>query len=147
MQRIRLLSVGQIKTSWISQGCDVHVSRLEHACDFEQIVLQADTPQKEEEKMLKSLEKIRGTIVLLDERGKTMTSPAFAQWIGKKRDAGEEITFVVGGAYGIGQKVKAAHTQSIRLSDMTFPHELCQLIFLEQLYRAHEILKGSGYHH
>ncbi len=46
-----------------------------------------------------------------------------------------------------GAKVKAAYPQSIRLSDMVFTHELCQLIFLEQLYRAHEILKGSGYHH
>jgi len=147
MQRIRLLSVGQVKTPWIAEGCDMYAGRLEHACDFGRTTLQADTPQKEEERMLKSLEKIRGTVVLLDERGKTLTSKDFAVWLGKKRDTGEEITFVLGGAYGIGAKVKAERTQSIRLSDMTFPHELCQLVFLEQLYRAHEILKGSGYHH
>lgn len=147
MHRIHLLTIGQPKTPWIVDGCDLYISRLEHACDVERIVLQADTPQKEEERMLKSLEKVRGVVVLLDERGKKLTSKAFAEWVGKRRDTGEEITFVLGGAYGIGAKVKAAYPQSIALSDMTFPHELCQIVFLEQLYRAHEILKGSGYHH
>ncbi len=147
MHRIRLLAIGSIKTSWIFEGCDMYIQRLNHHCDFERIELQAGAAGKEEQSMLKSLEKTRGPVMLLDERGRQMASTEFATWIGKKRDIGEEITFVLGGAYGIGPKIKAAYGQSFALSAMTFPHELCQLIFLEQLYRAHEIGKGTGYHH
>lgn len=98
-------------------------------------------------RILKSLEKHRGEVWVLDERGKGMSSLEFSQSLGRARDAGDPLTFVLGGAYGLTDAVRDRADRLLRLSEMTFPHELCRLVFLEQFYRANEILKGGGYHH
>jgi 23S rRNA (pseudouridine1915-N3)-methyltransferase len=66
-------------------------------------------------------------------------------WCGIK--AGRSLTFVLGGAYGFSPELKKKLAQRLRLSDMTLPHELCRLMFLEQLYRGLDILKGGAYQH
>ena len=93
------------------------------------------------------LKKLSGIILLLDERGTEMTSKEFASFLIKKRENGDTLIFVLGGAYGVGEEIRAKGYQTIALSRMTLPHELCKLVFLEQLYRAHTILEGRGYHH
>ena len=147
MHRITLLSVGKVKTSWISEGCALYKERIGHSCDFTHRVLSAGKPEQEHEQILKALEKADGVVVILDETGKQMTSTMFAAWISKQRDTGIPVTFVLGGAYGLSDEIRRRATIVVSLSAMTFPHELCQLVFLEQLYRAQEIIKGSGYHH
>ncbi len=147
MHRITLLSVGKIKTPWITDGCTLYTDRLRHSCEFIERVLNAGSKQEENERILKALEKVEGVIVMLDERGKDFSSPDFASWIGKQRDIGTPITFVLGGAYGLDEQVRSKATLVFRLSSMTFPHELCKVVFLEQLFRAHAILSGTGYHH
>lgn len=147
VQHISLLSVGKVKTPWIAEGCSVFAERLGHLCKFEQKIIAAGDRTSENEKLSAALEKIHGTIIVLDETGKSMSSSAFASTIGKHRDHGESITFVIGGAYGLDASVKARASTIMALGPMTLPHELCQLLFLEQLYRAHTILAGTGYHH
>lgn len=147
MHRIRVLSVGAIKTPWILQGCTQYIDRLRHSCEFLERVIASGSPKEEEVKILAALQKTEGVIVILDERGKTKTSQDFALWISKQRDRGTPITFVIGGAYGLTDAVRARGSLVLSLSPMTLPHELCQLVFLEQLYRAHTILAGTGYHH
>ena len=102
---------------------------------------------EESERLLVSAEKAGGTLWVLDETGKQMTSRAFTDEIETLRDSGEPITFILGGSYGLTYNVRTAAKKVISLSSMTLPHELCRVVFLEQLYRASEILKGSGYHH
>lgn len=147
MQKISLLSVGKIKTSWIKEGCDVFTERLSHSCDFSERILSSGEAKDEHERIAEALEKTSGMIVLLDELGDEMTSKEFAQWIGKKRDVGEALTFVIGGAYGVDDTIRKSAKKILCISRMTLPHELCKLMFLEQLYRAHTILEGRGYHH
>ncbi len=147
MHRISLLSVGKIKTSWIKEGCELFTHRIGHSCDFSERILSSGEAKDEHERIFQALEKTSGTIVLLDELGDEMTSREFAQWIGKKQDIGEALTFVLGGAYGVDDRIKKSAKKIIALSRMTLPHELCKLMFLEQLYRAHTILEGRGYHH
>ena len=147
MQKISLVSVGKIKTSWIKDGCDVFSERLSHSCDFSERVLSSGEASDEHERIVQALVKTSGVIVLLDELGDEMTSREFAQWIGRKRDTGEAMTFVLGGAYGVNDAIRKSAKKIMRLSRMTLPHELCKLMFLEQLYRAHTILEGRGYHH
>ncbi len=147
MHKISLLSVGKVKTSWIKDGCEVFSDRLSHSCDFSERVLSSGEAKDEHERIAQALEKTSGTIVLLDELGDEMTSREFAAWIGKKRDTGESLTFVLGGAFGVDEKIRKSVKKIMRLSRMTLPHELCKLMFLEQLYRAHTILEGRGYHH
>ena len=102
---------------------------------------------EESERVLKMLEKMEGEVWLLDERGKAMTSPEFAAEMGRAKDMGRELVFVLGGAYGFTEGVRNKIAKKLRLSDMVLPHELCRVVFLEQVYRAGEIGRGSGYHH
>jgi 23S rRNA (pseudouridine1915-N3)-methyltransferase len=97
--------------------------------------------------LLLSARKQPGALWVLDETGVALTSQKFAQEIDLLRDRGEPIIVLLGGSYGLSDAVRSAARRTISLSAMTLPHELCRIVFLEQLYRAHEILKGSGYHH
>ncbi len=147
MQKITLIAVSKIKTSWVNEAISLYANRINHSCKFEIVEIDASDKQQENEKLTTALEKRRGTIILLDELGKLHTSQTFAAFIGKERDRGNELTFVLGGAYGFSDEMKKKYAQHIALSTMTFPHELCRVIFLEQLYRAETILSGTGYHH
>ncbi|MGC8865729.1 MAG: 23S rRNA (pseudouridine(1915)-N(3))-methyltransferase RlmH [Bacteroidales bacterium] len=87
-------------------------------------------------------------LILLDERGKMMSSTEFAAWLQQKMNAGtKNLVFVVGGPYGFHENiVRQSHLQ-LSLSPMTFPHQLVRLIFAEQLYRAFTLLRNEPYHH
>ncbi|HOF21126.1 MAG TPA: 23S rRNA (pseudouridine(1915)-N(3))-methyltransferase RlmH, partial [Bacteroidales bacterium] len=98
----------------------------------------------------KILGKIYGTdyVVLLDERGREFRTVEFASWLENRlMQAERRLLFVSGGAWGFSEQVYARADMKISLSKMTFPHQLVRLIFLEQLYRALSIIKGSPYHH
>ncbi len=143
--------MGKLKTSWIAEGCGEYLGRL-RGVDVREVPASKERDplrQKDEEgeRLLAAAGKIRGEIWTLDETGKSFASRTFSEFLGKAADRGTQIAFVLGGAYGLSDAVKSAARGSIRLSDMTFPHELCRLVALEQLYRAQEIRRGSGYHH
>ena len=86
----------------------------------------------------------RAWVCLLDSRGKAYSSEAFAGWLEERRQAGREVCFVIGGAFGT-ELQGADHTLSFGPS--TLPHLLARVVLLEQLYRAHKILAGEPYHH
>lgn len=149
-----LICVGRLKASWCREGCAMYESRLRrlvhlHIQEFP--ASKAATPQRQRDeesiRILRSIEKIQGVVWVLDERGDRLTSVLFAAALRSHSDHGQKITVLLGGAYGFNDAVRKAARRIIRLSDMTFPHELCRVLFLEQLYRAAEILRGSGYHH
>lgn len=87
-------------------------------------------------------------IVLLDERGKEMTSNEFAQFIQKKASTlSRNLIFVIGGPFGFSQAVYDRADYKMALSKMTFTHEMARVLATEQIYRALSILNGSSYHH
>ena len=87
-------------------------------------------------------------IVLLDEGGKEMRSIEFADYMKRKMNTvNKRLVFVIGGPYGFSQKVYQAAHEKMSLSKMTFSHQMVRLIFVEQLYRAMNILNGGPYHH
>ncbi|OGJ56509.1 hypothetical protein A3D88_03495 [Candidatus Peribacteria bacterium RIFCSPHIGHO2_02_FULL_52_16] len=151
--RITLLCIGKVKSSWIAEGCRDYSERLERGLDFKVMELPASKEKDsdrqradESARLFAAAQKFDGDLWILDERGKGMASEAFAKELGKARDDGRSLTFILGGAYGLTDAVRSAG-KLLRLSDMTLPHELCRVLFLEQLYRANEIIRGSGYHH
>ena len=102
---------------------------------------------KEAEAVLKKLPQ-NAYYILLDEIGKEYTSKAFSQRIEKLEFQGKtHVVFLIGGAYGHGQAVRQIADESLAISKMTFTHEMIRPFLLEQVYRAHMILKGTGYHH
>lgn len=87
-------------------------------------------------------------IILLDERGKEMSSPELANFIEKRcMDSGKRIVFIIGGAYGVDENIKKRADFTWSLSKLVFPHELVRIILSEQIYRACTIMKGEKYHH
>lgn len=87
-----------------------------------------------------------GTVVACDERGTTMTSAEFAQWLQREREAARDVAFVLGGAYGLAAAVRERATRTVGLAPWTLPHELARLVLAEQLYRAGTIVRGEPYH-
>lgn len=154
MNRITLLTIGRIKSPWLTDGCNEFMTRLKSSMNLTITEIPPSRhkdPEKqrdeESEQILHALEKQRGDIFLLDEQGERMTSKQFSIFLSKAEDMGIPLTFVLGGAFGVTDRVRGIARGSIRLSDMTLTHEMTRLFFLEQLYRATEIGKGSGYHH
>lgn len=154
MLRITVLTIGRIKASWIAEGCADYASRLGHHFKLDVIELPAGRSkdpvkqcEEESEQILHHLQKLEGDVWLLDEKGSGTTSVKFAEMLGRSIDRGMPLTFVIGGAYGTDASVKNAVRHQLKLSDMTLTHEMSRLVLLEQLYRASEIRKGSGYHH
>jgi len=87
------------------------------------------------------------TLVVLDERGKTLTSPAFAEKLGRWRDDGiGDVAFVIGGADGHGDAMRQRADLLLCLGAMTWPHMLVRALVAEQLWRAQAILSGHPYH-
>jgi 23S rRNA (pseudouridine1915-N3)-methyltransferase len=103
---------------------------------------------KETTLIKESLKKLSGTIILLDERGKGMSTRDFTDMLEDGRNQSEDFIFIIGGSYGVDLELFAdVPHKTLRISDFVMPHSLALLVLIEQIYRAHEIMKGSGYHH
>jgi 23S rRNA (pseudouridine1915-N3)-methyltransferase len=87
----------------------------------------------------------RGFVVALDDGGKMMDSGQFAKWLQALREREQEITFFVGGAFGLPPHIKENSNESISLSKMTLPHQLCLVVLSEQIYRAITIFNNHPY--
>lgn len=152
--KVRLVLVGRSERGMVSDGVDHYLGRLSRSFAVEQVVLSeagkgepAYQQRVESERILAAL-KPGERIVVLDQRGKALTSPQFADRLGSWRDQGvRQVAFVIGGAYGVTDAVRGRADLVLALSAMTFPHQLVRVLFAEQLYRASAILQGSPYHH
>ncbi|MFM7770282.1 MAG: 23S rRNA (pseudouridine(1915)-N(3))-methyltransferase RlmH [Bacteroidota bacterium] len=154
--KVRVLVIGTTHEPFVKEGIKKYLQRLPHYCSFEYIELKDASGKgvqpnqqkiKEGETLLKSI-KPEEYLCLLDENGVAFQSVNFARHIEKKQLSGiKSWVLVIGGAYGFSEEVYSRANEKIRLSDMTFPHDLVRLILLEQIYRAYTIIRGEGYHH
>jgi len=102
--------------------------------------------KKEGEQILNKISKDEYVIALAIE-GKKMTSEAFASVLDKVTTfQTPQITFIIGGSFGLSDEVKARSNMLLSFSDFTFPHQLMRLMLIEQIYRAISILKNHPYH-
>jgi 23S rRNA (pseudouridine1915-N3)-methyltransferase len=93
------------------------------------------------------LERLSETQMVVCERdGVRRTSEEFAKWMQRIREGGRDLAFVIGGAFGLAEPVRAAAWGQLSLAPWTLPHELARLVLVEQLYRAGTILRGEPYH-
>lgn len=87
------------------------------------------------------------TIVCMSEEGEQFSSPEFAKFIKNTLERQQKsIAFVIGGAFGLNQKIKKNCSKVISLGKMTFPHMLARILLVEQIYRADTLMKGHPYH-
>ncbi|EIW92365.1 putative rRNA large subunit m3Psi methyltransferase RlmH [Capnocytophaga sp. oral taxon 412 str. F0487] len=154
---IKLLAVGKTDNPVLQQLIDMYEKRLSYYINFELQLLPDIKNSKslsEEQQKAKEGELILGNVasshhlILLDERGKELTSVAFADELQKKMNAGiKQLTFVIGGPYGFSKEVYDRANGKLSLSKLTFSHQMIRLFFVEQLYRAFTILRNEPYHH
>lgn len=77
-----------------------------------------------------------------------MNTREFVEMIEHGRDTAHNLIFIIGGSYGVDlELMQELKPRLLRVSDFVMPHSLALLVLIEQIYRAHEIMKGSGYHH
>jgi 23S rRNA (pseudouridine1915-N3)-methyltransferase len=154
---ISLLLVGATDDPLLNQLIEGYVKRLNHYIKFDLHPLPAlkntknlspeQQSQKEGEMILRALDP-SDRVILLDEKGKQMSSVGFSEFIQKQLNAGgKKLVFIVGGPYGFSSEVRKRAMSSISLSAMTFSHQMVRLFMVEQCYRAFTILKGEPYHH
>lgn len=140
MYRIKVLTVGKTKEAWLDQGIEEYITRLKKILHFEWILAKNDAQLEQ------FLEK-ETTYICLDPRGKSLTSEKFSElFIKQLEKEGSRLSFVIGGAEGLSEKMKKRASLLISLSPLTFTHQLTRLILVEQIYRALEIDRGSPYH-
>jgi 23S rRNA (pseudouridine1915-N3)-methyltransferase len=101
--------------------------------------------KKEKENILKVLNK-KDYIITLEIEGKEDTSVEFAKRLDNLFIANSNITFIIGGSYGLDDEIKNMSNHKLSFSKMTFPHQLFRLILLEQIYRAFKINNNEEYH-
>jgi 23S rRNA (pseudouridine1915-N3)-methyltransferase len=105
----------------------------------------SDVRAREGQRLLERLP--AGALVLAcDERGDRLTSPQFATLLASARERAQDVALVIGGAFGLGDDVRARAARAIQLAPWTLPHELARLVLAEQLYRAGTIVRGEPYH-
>ncbi len=151
------MAIGKTTTKYIQEGIELYKKRLTHYIPFELKLLpdvkatKALTMERQkelEEEIFMSSINSGDFVVLLDERGKEMTSRDFSEYINKKMSAiPKNLIFVIGGPYGFSQGMYDRAQEKLSLSKMTFSHEMIRLFFVEQIYRAMTILRGEPYHH
>ncbi|HYG16441.1 MAG TPA: 23S rRNA (pseudouridine(1915)-N(3))-methyltransferase RlmH [Bacteroidia bacterium] len=154
--KIRLIWTGKTADAYLDKGIAIYQSRLKHYCRFDIQTLpdiknakslsKEELKEREGKQLLDALAP-QDILVLLDETGKTYTSPQLADFVQKLLNRGGTIVFVIGGAYGFSQEVYNRADTKLSLSPLTFSHQMVRLIFAEQLYRAFTIMKGEPYHH
>lgn len=152
--RIRLLFVGRTERGFVSEGTAEYLGRIARMAEVETVFIaeergaDPDRQRLEEGRRILAALKPGERLVLLDERGELLSSPAFAQRLGTWRDASvRQVAFAVGGAHGHADEVRSRADLILALSPMTFPHQLVRVLFAEQLYRALMILNKRPYHH
>lgn len=148
---ITIITVGKIKEKYIREGIDEYLKRLTKYVKIELIELDDEcfdkekNLKKEAEKIEKKLNK-KSFIITLEIEGKQLNSLEFANLIDKTTVNNSDITFIIGGSYGLSSDIKKLSNYRLSFSNMTFPHQLFRLIFIEQLYRSYKILNNETYH-
>lgn len=140
MHRIRILSIGKTKETWLEQALTEYLKRLQSIASIEFVWA------KNNEQLLALVAK-EPHFICLDASGQSMTSEHFSTFLMKKLEAsGARLAIVIGGAEGLPDKLKQVPELLVSLSPLTFTHQLVRLVLVEQIYRAFEIARGSRYH-
>jgi len=146
---ITVLTVGKEMIGGYGEMADEYIKRISA---FSKIQLKfikdsgmlmddkASAVKQESDRILKEAEKEK-TVILLDKSGEAMDSEKFSKLLDKN-----DICFIIGGSYGVDERVKKRAFKSVSFSKMTFPHRLFRVILLEQIYRGYTIQKNMRYH-
>lgn len=150
---LKLICVGRVKDASLKALIDDYQKRIQKYHKLEVIEVK-DEPIRDNDKEVLDIEASRimskidkdDYVILLDLHGESLDSVSFANKIDKLFVSYSKITFVIGGSLGLGEEVRKRANYRLKLSDMTFLHQMTRLIILEQIYRCFKILNHETYH-
>ena len=155
--QINLLLIGKTNEKYLEDGISIYENRLKKYINFNiEVIIPSkkhskltELEQKKHEfELLSSKFRDNDYIVLLDEKGKLLSSEDYSVFINKRMNSGiKNLVFIIGGAYGADERLKKRADYMLSLSKMTFSHQMVRLFFFEQTYRAFTILNNEPYHH
>ena len=149
---LHIIAVGKKHESWVAEGIERYQKRLKSPFLAEWVLMAHSSSdglkarQDESERILARLGAY-DVVILLDERGKQLDSPAFSSLLQTQLDRSQKVVIIIGGAYGVTDELRQKAQVVWSLSDLVFPHQLVRLMLTEQLYRAQQIAQGGAYHH
>ena len=149
---IKIICVGKIKEKFFKEAINEYSKRLTKYTKLEIIevddINSDDINQilsKERDLILKHLNQ-KDYVITLEIEGKEFTSPDLAQKLDNIFTINSNITFIIGGSYGLHNDIKDKSNLKLSFSKLTFPHQLFRVILLEQIYRSFKILNNESYH-
>lgn len=149
---IKLICVGKVKEKFFEEAVKEYQKRLSRYAKLEIIEVEdvkGDNPniilEKESELISKNICS-KDYVITLEINAREFTSEEFSKKIENLQIENSNITFIIGGSYGLADSIKKRSNQAISFSKLTFPHPLFRIIFLEQLYRAYKIMHNETYH-
>jgi len=155
--KLQFWSIGKSHDDYVKKGIEDFSRRINNYFPVEWIIIpppknSASLPgpdlKKQEAKLVVQKLSKEDFLVLLDERGKQLSSPQLAQFISTQSSNNTRLLiFLIGGAFGVTEEINRRANFTWSLSKLVFPHMLARLIVAEQVYRACTILRNEKYHH
>ena len=148
---IKIITVGKLKEKYLKDAVEEYIKRLSRYTKFNLIEVSDEdydinkTLLKERDNILKYVQE-KDYIITLEIEGNEIDSLSFSKKIDDIMQINSDITFIIGGSYGLHEDIKKMSNYSLSFSKMTFPHQLFRVMLLEQLYRAFKIMKNESYH-
>ena len=159
MQSVTILCVGKLKEKFYADACAEYQKRLTRCCKLSIVELseerlpdnpsaaQIEAALEREAAAIDERLPRGGTVIALCVEGEAFSSEQLAESLARCAISGAgQVTFVIGGSFGLAGRVKRAAALRLSMSPMTFPHHLARVMLLEQLYRAMNISSGGKYH-
>lgn len=153
--KITIIAVGQRMPDWVSTAWLDYSQRLpaDYALELKEIKPEARTSGKTVAQMMSAEAKridaaipAQSQVIILDEKGRNLTTMQLADQLQTWRDSSQDIAIVIGGPDGLDPDFKKRFVQKMRLSDLTLPHPMVRVLLIEQLYRAWSINNNHPYH-
>lgn len=149
---MKLICVGKIKEKYLNDAIDEYKKRLSKYTKLDIVVLpdisynEIDKVKKEEGKLILKHLKETDNVIILDINGIELSSVELTNKLCRLEAVNSNITFIIGGSYGLSDEVKKRANFSLSFSKLTFPHQLFRVILLEQIYRTYKIRNNENYH-
>lgn len=149
---MKIIAIGKKHEKWVLNGIELFEKRLKKPFNLSWDILPHSNFAEEkarEEETQRILVKIKPSdfVILLDERGKNISSPELAKMLSNGFVNSQNFMIVIGGAFGVSEELRQRANFVWSLSKLVFPHQIVRLILVEQIYRAQEISSGGKYHH
>lgn len=149
---MKIVCIGKIKERYIVDAIDDYMKRISKYTKLEVIEIDNYNSQNIEEILIHEKNSIlkyvknKDFVITMEIEGKQLSSVEFSEKIQEIFNYNSNITFIIGGSYGLHKEIKERSNYKLSFSKMTFPHQLFRVILLEQIYRAFKIQNNEAYH-